>query len=212
MAIMKENKEKELVSGDDIIQTKDVPPLQTHPAVSKMLKLVPPSSLEKRKAMSKMIDIGNPPSCRDHKRPKMNTSIPAKALVIELDPSTSLVAKTPLKAPTSEASSCPDPELTTIPPIEDPATTSYTLLKSENLAWNRFKMVVKEDDVMACYDMSVKEFKHSTNHDLFKVFFFIHNNLLIIAKYYFNVLFCSSCPSLWRCLDKPQTWAKRGSG
>ena len=40
--------------------------------------------------------------------------------------------------------------------------------------------MVKEDGVMACYDMFVKEFEHSTVHDLYKVFFFLYNNLLIL--------------------------------
>ena len=41
-------------------------------------------------------------------------------------------------------------------------------------------MLVKEDGVMACYDMSVKEFERSIVHDLYKVFFFVYNNLLIL--------------------------------
>ena len=46
---------------------------------------------------------------------------------------------------------------------------------------------------MACYDMFVEEFEHST--------MFVKE----FAKSYFNFLFCRSCPSLWRHLDKPQT-------
>ena len=56
-------------------------------------------------------------------------------------------------------------------------SASYTLIRSETMAWNRFKTMVKEDDVMACYDMSVKEFKRSTVHDLFKALPFIHSEL-----------------------------------
>ena len=44
---MKENKEKELASGNEIIQMKDATPLQTRPNVPKTLKLMPPSSSEK---------------------------------------------------------------------------------------------------------------------------------------------------------------------
>lgn len=44
-----------------------------------------------------------------------------------------------------------------------------TFLRSENLAWNRFKQVVRNEDISICYDMSIKEFEHSTIHDLFKV-------------------------------------------
>ena len=56
-------------------------------------------------------------------------------------------------------------------------SASYTIIRNETLAWNRFKMVVKEDDVMACYDIFVKEFERSTVHDLFKVLPFIYREL-----------------------------------
>lgn len=59
---MKENKEKELISGNEIVQTKDVFPFQTRPTISKTLKLVPPVSLKKKKAVYKTIDTGNLPS------------------------------------------------------------------------------------------------------------------------------------------------------
>ena len=44
-----------------------------------------------------------------------------------------------------------------------------TLLESEDLAWDYFNQVVTNEDVTICYDMSKKEFEHSTVHDLFKV-------------------------------------------
>ena len=113
--------------------------------------------------------------------PKVNMSTPVKTSIVELDPSASPITKTPLKVPTFEApSSCLDLELSIVPLIQDLATASHTFLRSESLAWNRFKTVVKEDGVMACYDMFVKEFEHSTVHDLYKVFFFVYNNLLIL--------------------------------
>ena len=45
------------------------------------------------------------------------------------------------------------------------------LLENEDLAWERFQKVVIDEDVAVCYDMSLKEFEHSTVHDLFKVCF-----------------------------------------
>ena len=60
---MKEKKEKALISGDEFVQMEDIPPLQTYRIVSKTLKLVPPISKEKRKAMSVAIDTRNLPSC-----------------------------------------------------------------------------------------------------------------------------------------------------
>lgn len=59
---MKEKKEKALISGDEFVQMEDVPLFQTRPTISKTLKLVPPVSKEKRKAMSKTIDNRNLPS------------------------------------------------------------------------------------------------------------------------------------------------------
>ena len=97
-----------------------------------------------------------------------------KTLVVELDPPLSEVAP---DMSTPDAS-FPTTDSFTIPPfIEDPANISRTPLSSESLAWSRFKKVVKHEDIMACYDMSVKEFECSTVHDLFKVFFLVHNNL-----------------------------------
>ena len=44
-----------------------------------------------------------------------------------------------------------------------------TLLESEDLAWEKFNQAVTNEDVAVCYNMSMKEFEHSTVHDLFKV-------------------------------------------
>lgn len=44
---MKENKEKELASGDEVVLTEDAAPLQTRPNVPKTLKLAPPSISER---------------------------------------------------------------------------------------------------------------------------------------------------------------------
>ena len=40
------------------------------------------------------------------------------------------------------------------------------LLENEDLAWERFEKAVTGEDVAACYDMSLKEFEHSSVHDL----------------------------------------------
>lgn len=132
---MKENKEKKLDSGDEIIQAEDVALIQTHLGASKTLKLVPPSSSVKRKAVSMTVDIGNLHSCQGSKRPKVDSSIHAKAPIVELDP---LAVETPVvvppEVPSSKTPSCPDPKSSTVPPAEDPATTSHTFLRSEALA------------------------------------------------------------------------------
>ena len=43
------------------------------------------------------------------------------------------------------------------------------LIENEDLAWERFQKPVTDEDVITCYDMSLKEFEHSAVHDLFKV-------------------------------------------
>lgn len=72
--------------------------------------------------------------------------------------------------PSSEALPCPNPESS-----KAPLSASYTFIRSEALAWDKLKMVVKEEDVTACYDMSIKEFECSTVHDLFKVLILVCN-------------------------------------
>ncbi|KAL0013583.1 hypothetical protein SO802_000652 [Lithocarpus litseifolius] len=42
------------------------------------------------------------------------------------------------------------------------------LIENKDLAWERFEKVVTDQDVAACYDMSLKEFKYSGVNDLFK--------------------------------------------
>ena len=202
---MKENKEKELASGDEIIQVEDVAFIQTRPGASKTLKLVPLSSSEKRKAVSMMVDIGNLPSCQRSKRPKVDSSIHAKAPIVELDPpAVETPVVVPLEVPSSKTPSCLDSVLSTVPHAEDPVTASHTFLRSEALAKNRFKIVVKQEDVMACYDMSIKEFERSIIHDLFKVFFFIHSNSYILLLSYILTFYSyRSCLSLWRCPGRP---------
>ena len=64
------------------------------------------------------------------------------------------------------------------------------LVENEDLAWEHFQKAVTDEDMAACYDTSLKEFKHSAVHDLFKVcdltfasschFFFSHQTNLFI--------------------------------
>ena len=59
------------------------------------------------------------------------------------------------------------------------------LLRNEDLAWERFEQVVIGEDVVACYDMSLKEFKYSGVHDLFKVVTFTSSCLCNIYMHMF---------------------------
>jgi len=59
------------------------------------------------------------------------------------------------------------------------------LLENEDLAWERFEKAVTGEDVAACYDMSLKEFEHSSVHDLFKVMSFTSS--------YFSSMYIVAC-------------------
>ena len=59
---MKKNKGKGLAVGNKVIQTRDDIPIQTYPPIPFAMKLVPPVSSEKRKTMSKKLDMSNLPN------------------------------------------------------------------------------------------------------------------------------------------------------
>ena len=69
-----------------------------------------------------------------------------------------------------------DPSSKKIPSTVHAPTSSHPskevpqhLLGNEDLAWERFTMAVTDADVIACYNMFLKDFEHSGVHDLFKV-------------------------------------------
>ena len=59
------------------------------------------------------------------------------------------------------------------------------LLENEDLAWERFEKAVTGEDVVACYDMSLKKFEYSSVHDLFKVISFTSS---YFCNMYINIL------------------------
>ena len=62
------------------------------------------------------------------------------------------------------------------------------IIKNENLAWERFQKAVTDEDINVCYDMSLKDFEHSSVHDLFKVIVFA-SSLKIHTYIYIYILF-----------------------
>ena len=57
------------------------------------------------------------------------------------------------------------------------------LNENEDLAWGRFEKAVSEEDIATCYDMSLKDFEHSSVHDLFKVCNFIFVSSLLLYTF-----------------------------
>ena len=123
--------------------------------------------------MSKKLDIGNLPSCRGNKRPKVDSSTPSTTLVVVLNPATPTISTQPPVVFKVDASLCRSNTEPSNPSRKAPHFDygPLSLLRSENLAWSRFEQVVRNEDIFIGYDMSIKKFKHSTIHDLFKVTF-----------------------------------------
>ena len=62
------------------------------------------------------------------------------------------------------------PSIVNVPTSSQPSRrVPQNLIENEDLTWERFEKVVTDEDVAACYDMSLKDFEHSSVHDLFKV-------------------------------------------
>ena len=144
---MKENKEKEVVGEENRPETQ---------------AQVRPSAGDKRKPLSKNLDIGNLPSRRG-KKAKHVPSQTVKIYDVDLStPTETTPSKTPLsKTPSSKM---------TVPATSQPSAHVPTnIIENENLAWERFQKAVTDEDINICYDMSLKDFEHSGVHDLFKV-------------------------------------------
>ena len=155
---MKENKEKE-VMGEE-----------ARPEAQAQTR---PSAGEKRKPLSKNIDISNLPSRRGKKAKHMSSqaakpnSPPPQPSVRVYDVDSSIPTETtPSKTPPSKS----HPSKTTAPATSQPSVfVLANIIENENLAWERFQKAVTDEDINVCYDMSLKDFEHSGVHDLFKV-------------------------------------------
>ena len=166
METMKENKGKEVVDEGNRLETQSQPR---------------PSAGDKRKALSKNLDSGNLPSRRG-KKAKYGSS---KAGVVK--------PSLPMSQPSVQIfdvdSSAPveiTPSKTTAPASSQPSQRiPMNLIENEDLTWERFDKTVSNEDIAACYDMSLKDFEHSGVHDLFKVCNFIF--ALSLSLYIFLV-------------------------
>ena len=150
---MKENRGKEVVN-EAAATGQDTP--QSHPSVG-----------EKRKNLSLGVDLGNLPSRRREKKVKHKSSKPKDvqpAPTVHEPVDVQILDSEPKDSPMQVPSIVKTPS-TSLPPPQAP----QHLIGNEDLAWERFKMAVTDEDVSACYNMSLKDFEHSGVHDLFKV-------------------------------------------
>ena len=139
-----------------------------------------PSAGDKRKSLPRNLDLGSLPSRRD-KRVKQSSSKVAKPVL----PQPSLSVQTidvDVSPPVEMTSSKTPPRTTTSISSQPPSRVSSNIIENEDLAWQRFQEAVKDEDIHACYDMSLKDFEHSGVHDLFKV------NSLSSCLHYFSLL------------------------
>ena len=83
--------------------------------------------------------------------------------------------------PVETTSSKTPPRTITSVSSQPSSKVSLNIIENEDLAWERFGEAVKDEDINACYDMSLKDFEHSGVHDLFKV------TLLSSRLYYFII-------------------------
>ena len=125
--------------------------------------------MEKRKSLSKTLDLGNLPSCRGNKKAKHELSNPGVVkLGLPIPPTSQLsiqVHDVDLSVPIKVT-----PSKTTAPTSSQPSQRVPTnLVENDDLTWEWFQKAVIDEDVVAYYDMSLKEFEHSAFHDLFKV-------------------------------------------
>ena len=137
---MKENKEKEVVGEESRPETQ--------PQVRS-------SAGDKRKPLSKKLDIGNLPSRRGKKAKhvssqttKPNLPPPQPSIKIyDVDSST----------PTETTSSKTPLSKTTVPATSQPSTqVPMNIIENENLAWERFQKAITDEDINVCYDMSLR--------------------------------------------------------
>ncbi|XP_050292478.1 uncharacterized protein LOC126733284 [Quercus robur] len=158
MATMKGNKGKDVAGEGDRPEVGDVRP--------GAVPQTRPSAGDKRKSLPKNLDLGSLPSRRD-KRVKHSSSKVAKPILPQ--PNLSVQTIDVDVSPPVEMTSSRTPPRTTAPTSSQlPSRVSSNIVENEDLAWQRFQEAVKDEDIHACYDMSLKDFEHSGVHDLFK--------------------------------------------
>ena len=107
------------------------------------------------------------------------------------------------------------PSKTITPVSSQPCEKIHTnIIENEDLAWERFQIVVLDENINTCYDMSLKDFEHSGVHDLFKVrlyLYFVFVQTIFPCLTIFCFLLCyKPCQNLSRRPGRPQDWIRQG--
>ena len=154
------------------------------------------------------MDLGSLPSYRD-KRVKHSSSKVTKPILPQPNLTVQAI-DVDVSPPIEITSSKTTPRTITSVSSQPPPRVSSNVIENEDLAWQRFEEAVKDEDIHACYDMSLKYFEHSGVHDLFKV------NLLSSCLHYFvtfwpsNQAFfsCRLCLNSSQHVGKPLSWTR----
>ena len=168
---MKENKGKEIVNEED------------RPESQSQIR---PLAGDKKRSLSKSLDLGNLPNRRGKKakhgssqiiKPNISSS-QQPTRIYDVDSSTP-IETTPSKTPPSKTSSSKTTVLVTSQPSKQ---VPSNIIENKDLAWERFQKAILDEDINVCYDMSLKDFEHSGVQNLFKVSNFIF--FLVFANIY----------------------------
>ena len=143
---------------------------------------------DKRKNLSLGVDLRNLPSRRKDKKPKHKSSKPKDVESTPLVSISKLVDIQILDDPEPKDSPVHISSITKARSSSLPSQqVPQNLIGNEDLAWKRFGTVVTDADMVVCYNMSLKDFKHSGVHDLFKV------SKLFLFFFFFLGIYISSC-------------------
>ena len=134
---------------------------------------------DKGKSLFKNLDLGNLHSRRGKKAKHRSSLVGVvKFTLLTSQPSVQVFnidTSTPIEI---------TPSKTTAPASSQPSQRiSMNLIENEDLAWGCFEKAVSNEDIAACCDISLKDFEHSGNHDLFKVCNFIFASFLLLYTF-----------------------------
>ena len=164
---MRENKEKNITSGDEDVT---VPLVIQKPSIQ--------AGKRKAKPISTTVDLDDLPSHRGPKKqkPVKDDKAPLSKvpkfvpLTVKLDESPVDVEPVQTIHPV-QTEPIPQTKTARKPPLSEPSDRPSNLVLDESYAWRMFKGIVTDNEVNECYNMSVKEFECFGIHDLFKVSF-----------------------------------------
>ena len=145
MATMKGNKGKEVAGEGDRPKAGDA-----RPEIPSQTR---PSAGDKRKSLPKNLDLGSLPSSRD-KRVKHVSSKVTKPNLPQSNPTVQTI-DVDVSPPVEITSSKTPPRTITSVSSQPPSKVSSNIIENEDLAWEHFGEAVKDEDINACYDMSL---------------------------------------------------------